>query len=221
MKQLFLSLIFLLITTPACFAASGADSFTGTDSDLGALWDPYNDATAGGASMPCQRVSDTAANSSAGDRCVEGFNGYIPGANQYGQFVIAGIGTNSTDVSVLIRLQPSLDYSTYQCRIQGSGGTTSRIARRDAGLNTTLASESATTWGAGDSPRCEASGSGLTLKRNGASLLTATDTTYGTGRGGISILDNPEASSAFIDDVEFGDLVTGGSVRRTAPMMFQ
>ena len=208
MKQLFLSLLFLLVAVPS-FAASGADSFTGTDSDLGPLWDPYNDATAGGASMPCQRVGDTAANSSSGDRCVEGFNGYIPGANQYGQFVISGIGDNSTDVSVLIRLQPGLDYSTYQCRIQGTGGTTSRIARRDAGVNTTLASESATTWVAGDSPRCEASGSGLTLKRNGASLLTATDATYGTGRGGISILDNPAASSAFIDDVEFGFIHRG------------
>jgi len=220
MRQLFLSLIFLLITAPA-FAASGADNFTGTDPDLGTLWDVYNDATASGASMPCQRVSDTADNSSNGDRCVEGFNGYLPAANQYSQFVVVSLSLNSVDLSALVRLQPPADYSTYQCRIQGTGGTTSRIARRDAGVNTTLASESATTWSGGDTVRCEASGTGLTLRRNGASLLTATDATYATGRGGISILDDPASQFATLDDFEAGDLVSGGGTHRTSPMMFQ
>jgi len=220
MKQLFLSLIFFLVTASA-FAGSGSDNFTGTDPDLGTLWDVYNDATAGGASMPCQRISDTAVNSSDGDRCVEGFNGYIPGANQYAQFVVVTLASNSVDLSALVRLQPPADYSTYQCRIQGTGGTTSRIARRDAGANTTLASESATTWVGGDSLRCEASGTGLTLKRNGTSLLTATDATYTTGRGGISILDNQVGINAVLDDFEAGDVVSGGSTHRTSPMVFQ
>jgi len=223
MKQLLLSLIFFCISTPAVtWAANGSDNFTGDDPDLGSQWDPYNDATAGGASMPCRRYSNTAANSSATDRCVEGFNGYLPGANQYGQFTVAAIGANNTDVSALLRLQPPFDYSTYQFRLQGTGGTTSRIARRDAGVNTTLASESATTWAPGDLLRVEASGTGLTLKRNGVTLLTTTDATYVSGRGGITILDDQSPPSALLDDAEFGDLGTAGAaLRRTSPMMFQ
>src|SRR6478672_7935471 len=119
-----------------------------------------------------------------------------------------------------------LQHHVVQCekwfpRFAGFGGTTSRIARRDAGVNTTLASESATTWAGGDTLRCEASGTGLTLRRNGASLLTATDATYTTGRGGISILDDPAGQYATLDDFEVGDLVSGGGTHRTSPMVFQ
>ena len=195
------------------WATSSTDNFNRADNaDLGAAWDVYT--------TPCQILSNAAHSDGGGtNRCIEGYNTYIPTANQYVEITLAGNTPTSGDVSALVRLQAPTTYSTYLCRANfGEGGASSNIQRRDAGSLANLASESSTNWGsAPDVIRCEITNSAITFKRNGSTLLTtANDGTYTSGRGGIGIFDDLD----FIDNFEVGDLPTSSRAPRK-PIIYQ
>lgn len=200
------------------FAGTGTDNFDRADNtDLGANWDPYDNPS----SAPCQILGNAVENTTALVDCVEGFNNYIPTANQYAQITVSGLASGTRWNQVIVRLQAPSTYSGYVCRAQPTDQTnTTRIRRADAGSMSTLVNETATTWADGDVLRCEASGSSITAKRNGATLISGSDATYGSGRGGIGVLDNTDFFSSPLDNFEVGDL-GGAAVVRHRPLVIQ
>ena len=208
------------------WATSSTDNFNrGTGSDLGAAWDPYND----GASTPCALDGDKVSGTSDLARCVEGYSTYIPGSNQYVQFVLkadtgGGFG-GAMDASAYVRLAAPTTLTGYACRLLPPDQTNrSRVRRYDGGgSNSSLANDTTTTWANNDVARCEVNGSVVTVKQNGTTVLTASgDTTYTSGRGGIGVLSTPGAGNqVWIDDFEVGDLVGGATVVRHRPIVIQ
>ena len=210
------------------WATSSTDNFNrGSGSDLGAAWDPYND----GASTPCTLDTDRVTGTTDGARCVEGYSTYIPGANQYVQFVLREDGSwplgtgGSVDVSAYVRLAAPTTLTGYACRLGPSDATNkTRIRRYDGGgSNTALANDTTTVWADGDVARCEITGSTITAKQNGVTVLTNSgDTTYASGRGGIGVLSVPSVANAdWADDFEVGDLGGAAVAVRHRPLIIQ
>jgi len=204
------------------WATTSTDNFNrGTGADLGAAWDPYND----GASTDCALDVDRVAATTDSARCVEGYSTYIPGANQYVQLVLKETGWNgAVDVSAYVRLAAPTTLTGYACRIAPSDQTNrTRIRRYDgAGSNSALANDTTTVWVDADLLRCEINGSTITAKQNGVTVLTASDATYATGRGGLGILGIPSFGSFnWADDFEVGDLGAGATVVRHRPLVIQ
>ena len=87
----------------------------------------------------------------------------------------------------------------------------SRITERTNGQSaaTNLAEENTTTWVTGDVLRAEKRGSQLALFRNGTQLLTATDSSFTGGRGGITIYSGAAVANVEVDDVKFGTFSVG------------
>jgi len=63
-------------------------------------------------------------------------------------------------------------------------------------------------------------GSTITLKRNGATVISWSDTTYATGRGGIQILDDPADNYTHIDSFTITDTAASVTVRHK-PLVIQ
>lgn len=202
------------------WATTSTDNFNRADSgDLGAAWDPYVDT--------CQILTNAAINTTAGVECVEGYSALIPGANQYTQAVLSQGFTNlGRYVWLMVHLQASPTYSGYYCRAQSSDQTnTSRIRRVDAGSSSTLANDTTTPqWVSGDVMRCEITGTTITFKKNGATVMsTATSSEYTTGRGGLGFFDDPTNNYFelnILDDFEVGDLGTA-TIARHRPLVLQ
>lgn len=208
--KILAALLFLAIATSA-IAGNSTDNFNRTDNaDLGTAWDVYNSAA-------CQIVNNQAGGSTGGTRCSEGYNTLVPGNPQYSQAVISDINDTGSgmDVNVIVRLQAPTTYSGYLCRaiINGTPDT-ALIQRRDAGSGTDIANDGGgITWAIGDVIRCEASGSTITLYRNGVSVLSVVDAAYASGRGGIAILLPASSNYMRLDDFDVGDL--GAATRRS------
>jgi len=206
--------------TAIAWATTSTDNFDRADNaDLGAAWDPYLDA--------CRIIINAASNSTAATECVEGYSTYIPGANQYVQAVLSqGFLLTGRYVWLIVHLQAPTTYSGYYCRAQSDDQTnTSRIRRVDAGSSSTLANDTTVPqWVAGDTLRCEITGTTVTFKKNGATVLTAaTANEYSTGRGGIGIFDDPGSATFdlnILDDFEVGDLGASTLVRHR-PVVIQ
>src|SRR5689334_10769326 len=182
------------------FAATDTDDFNRADdpADIGSEWDTYN-------SSACVLINNTVTGNGSG-RCVEGFNATLPGAAQYGKFIIAAHFTpefhNQVDYRVMVRLQAPTTYSGYACVVSWDSGVDGQqntfIQRRDAGSATAMgATETATTWTVGDELRCEANSDTITLKKNGVTVMSRTDSTYTTGRVGIAVLSTFDTTGAW------------------------
>ena len=216
----------LLFSVPVC-AGSGTDNFSRSDNlDLGAAWDSY---TNNSVDSPCQILNGATngyvtATSGGGLDCVEGYNAYIPGNDQYVQvsLPLGFLSPGSQFASVLLRLAAPTTYSGYVFRAQPPDQVnTSRLRKATAGTMTTLVNDTTQTWAATDILRGEASSTTLTLKRNGTQIIQTTDGTYGSGRGGINVLDDPSGVSNPVDDFEVGDLGGGVTRRPVSPMVFR
>lgn len=205
------------------WATTSTDNFNrGSGSDLGAAWDPYND----GASTDCTLDSDRVTGTTASKRCVEGYSTYIPGANQYVQFVLReDTWGGSLDVSAYLRLAAPTTLTGYACRIQPQDQINrTRLRRYDGGgSNSFLANDTTTVWVDGDVVYCEVNGTTLTAKQNGTPVLTwPGDATYATGRGGIGVLSAVSPGNQnWLDDFEVGDLAAGAVVRRHRAVVLQ
>jgi len=207
------------------WATTSTDNFNRADSsDLGAAWDAYNNPSANN----CQILSNQVTNVTSTVDCVEGYSTLIPGASQYTQFSLP-IGFTSVSpgtlwASAVVRLQAPPTYSGYYCRAQPDLETnTSRIRRVDAGANSTLANDTTNPqWAAGDVLRCDITGTTINMKKNGATVLTAsTGGEYTTGRGGINIADDPAFIFNPIDDFEVGDIGGAAVTVRHRPLVLQ
>ena len=205
------------------WATSSTDDFNRADnSDVGAAWDVYQ-------SQPCRILSQKVTNTTGSVECAEGYNTYVPTANQYVQFSMPdGIDFGDRHLTALVRLQAPSTFSGYVCRAQPPGLTnTSRIRVVSNGSFSTLGNDTTQTWAHGDVLRCEVTGSGtgtqITLKRNGVTVFSQTDSggNYNSGRGGINVLDDPGDPQVSIDDFEVGDLGGGAVVVRHRPIVIQ
>ncbi len=202
------------------WATTSADNFNRADSaDMGAAWDPYIDA--------CRIKINAASSSTNAVECVEGYSTLIPGGNQYAQAVLSqGFLNSGRYVWLIVRLQAPTTYSGYYCRAQSDDQTnTSRIRRVDAGSSSTLANDTTVPqWVAGDVLRCEITGTTITFKKNGLTIISAaTSSEYSTGRGGLGVLDDPGVSDFdlnILDDFEVGDL-GAATVVRHRPIVIQ
>ena len=206
------------------WAASATDNFTGTGA-LSANWSSgYT-----GEGTPT-RVSD-AAECAQGVRCLASYNAFVPGANQYAQGVITqyeNIGSDPGDAGVGVRMATPSTFSGYFARCGNFSSSTESTAfqKRISGANTSLGIESGSLlWAFGDTVRLEANGSALTLKRNGVTVLTASDSApeLVSGRGGI-FLNSISASvgrEARLDNFEVGDLAGAGTVAKRRVIIVQ
>lgn len=120
---------------------------------------------------------------------------------------VAASGTLASDV-----LGPCIRYSaaadTCYALLYRSDGGTARIFKVVAGTATVLATLSSTTaLSAGDVVRLEVVGTALTARRNGASILTVTDSAISTGtRTGIHVQSSALASLTF-DNFQANDFL--------------
>jgi len=223
--QRFLGALWDYIGPAEAWAGSETDTFTTADSsDLGANWDAYDD---GSGLVPCRISNNAAANSTTDTRCYEGFNHYLPTANQYVEVTLAidhgGDFTATREFGALVRMtDPASSFSGYVCQARTPGtASTARIRRIDAGSSSTLINDDGTiTWVDGDVLRCEASGSTITLKRNGVTIISWSDATYASGRGGIEILDDPAQDVVHITTFTVSD-IAGTAVVRHRPIVIQ
>ncbi len=162
------------------------DNFNRANSaNLGANWAiPPTGATA------IQIVSNRAEHSAVGsaDEGFELFNVVSLGSGQFAQIDLAVFsGAFEIRAGVNVRSSPT---GAYRYRAQAfanrGDGVTSELSKNVAGVETSLATESATTWTTGDVLRIEVIGSNIRLLRNGSSLLTAIDSfVEGGGWAGV------------------------------------
>lgn len=158
------------------------DTFTrANNTDLGSWWDVQTGQT--NAQIVSNRVRATTLNLDA----VENYNPLAFSPNQGAEILIATIqGVVVAIAAATIRADPAANTYYYGTAVRnGGGGETTEIKKRVAGVSSVLATESATTWAAGDTLNLQVRGTSLVLLRNGTSLLTVTDTSIGFGRPGL------------------------------------
>lgn len=185
-----------------------SDNFNRADGGLGANWQggygTHSSLTI--VSNRC-RTSITSTEESDGS--------YIQtlGADQWMQATLAGWTANANvrDTWTMLRAVAAATETWYQSTQARNDTFTSNLEKRVAGVSTVIASENAVTWAAGDIVLPEVIGTSLTLSRNNASLLTATDSAItGTGRAGLGIYCATAANDAEWDDFFAGEY--GGSL---------
>ena len=109
--------------------------------------------------------------------------------------ITIGGGADLTAAKLLARasgrnLEGTPDAIYYECTAFAQNtydNVSSWILKDITGSYTVLASENATSWGAGDELKCRAVGTALTLFRNGSVLLTTTDGAISSGQPGIGV----------------------------------
>jgi hypothetical protein len=222
--QRFLAAAWGYLGPSDAWAGTETDPFTTADSsDLGANWDAFDDGTG---LVPCRISNNAAAATTSLVRCYEAYNHYLPSANQSVDitFAINNGGVLEGEFAALIRMtNPASSFSGYTCQAQLSPGATStaRIRRIDAGITATLMNDdSSIVWADGDTMTCSITGSTITLKRNGATVISWSDATYATGRAGIQILDDPANDYTHITSFTVSDSAVTAVVRHK-PLVLQ
>ena len=126
--------------------------------------------------------------------------------NQYAQAKVSVSGTTAgTGVGVLVRSNSaSIDF--YGARVNKAVADNLVIMKRTSGAQTELASFTVT-WVDGDVLRLDVNDTTLTVKQNGATIGSTTDSDIASGRPGLTS-DDPITSGA-ADDWEGGDLGGG------------
>lgn len=201
------------------------DEFDRADSsELGAFWDAgytgFNNAQIVGGRARAT-VLDANSYETRNDLTLKG--------SQFAEAQIATFGGSiEANFGLLIRAAAPATVTWYEVeadRNRGDGITT-RLAKRVAGVFTALASETATTWVAGDIIRLEVeevSGDDrLRVYRNGVLLLSATDPDIGSGRAGIFLFVGAGGSLADCEMERWvaGNLVPTGRIRTYRPRPF-
>ena len=200
----------------ATTAAAGDNFNRANTSDLGTSWDPgYNDQWTVNTNL--QIVGNRVRATTALRDATETYTGVALSNNQWAQLTLATAnGTGVMAPRLLLRFTVPGAKSGYEFSIGRAVGFTSRIARWNAGAFTSLATENATAWAAGDVLRAEANGTTLRLYRNNTLVLVTTDTTIASGRAGITIYAATIADVE-VDDYSAGNLTASGDT--TPPTM--
>jgi hypothetical protein len=203
-----LILIALLVTTQAAWGASATDDFSGDLSN----WTHFNGMDGGDLVIVSGQLVSAFGNSQVNYGMV--YTPFTPANDQYAQAKVYLTGTGQIEAGVMVRADAAAG-NAYYCMAQKNlgNGRTSTIRRWSGGsLQGSLIFESSTTWNAGDTLRCEVSGSPATivLKRNSVTVLTsAPDANITSGKGG-AVMYQDDATSAqtdlALDDFEVGDL---------------
>lgn len=129
------------------------------------------------------------------------------GNDQYSQFVLKALsgGTPSTDSGGGPAVRCSTSARTYyRIIIHAAASNNTVIAKFVAGAFSLVSGYATVPWAVNDVVRVEVSGTRITVKRNGSSVLSFTDSSIASGVAGI---DYSSAITGFtIDDWEGGDL---------------
>lgn len=204
-----LLLLVLAVLATTAWAGSFSDNFNRADNvDLGANWDPET-------GLDLQIVSNKVRGQTVGSGQEEITNQGSPGNDQYARVTLATFTSGGVygDVRVMVRAtDPGTARAYYICfayKNEGSGFT-SEIIYRNGGSITSLGTESATTWGAGDQLECRAVGTTISLHRvpsggSSGQLLSFTDSNFASGRVGMGTRDDGALGNVEIDDFIGGD----------------
>lgn len=197
-------------------AGVNAETQLATDGfDTGSNW-----TTVGleGISLVSSQARDIAANS---DLSISRYNVTTPGNDQYAQITIANIaGTVELGIGATVRTSTSA-FSLYACEAnKNASGYTSEIFKYVTGSYTQLATENATTWVNNDTIRCDASGTNVTMRRNGSVLISTSDTSHTSGQGGVVIYvitggstPDAQADNFILGDFDWQSIGTLGSTQ--------
>src|SRR5688572_23009374 len=150
------------------------DSFTGSNNDpLSANW------TAADGSLLISDANNVKLNAAQGNSAYWDADTFAD--DQYSQVVIATVSGDA--VGPMVRASGLTGYIA----LVGNSGTEITIQRVDGDENATVLGATFTglTIGNGDTIRLEASGTSLTVKQNGATIGSRTDSTYTSGAAGI------------------------------------
>lgn len=186
------------------------DTFDGTAADVGTSW-------TGGytGKIALTKVSGQVYESADPGDGVEARSEYLT-TSHFAQVTLGTwTGAGFSYMSPMVEMSaPGGDLNGYACTaMRNAGGTTSRIARVDAGISTVLTSETAITWATGNIVRCRAVANTIYLDRStdsGATwtnLLSTTDSTYKTGKVGILANTQTTASNGAATEFRAGPIV--------------
>ena len=179
MKTLF-TFIFLFLFAATANAASISDDFNRADNlDLGANWD------AGYSGLQdCQIVNQRVRAQATADVCTETWNANSFIDNQWAEITLGNFSsTGLAEASTLLRSAAPSTQTFYRIVARrGDAGISTAIQKFVAGAFTLLATENAVAWGTGDVLYTDMSSSTITVKRNGTTILTTTDSAIASGR---------------------------------------
>jgi hypothetical protein len=136
------------------------------------------------------------------------------GADQFSE-AVADSTAASFATAVCVRMTTSaLTQYSGGCRNDTFGNNRQRIWKWVAGSATSLAVSSTTDIADGDDIRLEVSGTSLTLKVNGSTVLTATDSAISTGQPGLECRLNTSilSNAGFFQGVNTSKQWSGGDL---------
>lgn len=126
------------------------------------------------------------------------------GNDQYARIRVATWGSSANNYQWTAVRQASAANTQYNGYMTTEAGKTSYLSKKIAGTETQFAEENATTWAANDTCETRAEGTAVALYRNGASLLSATDSAIASGSLAVN-----QYVSTVLADVEFDDFIGG------------
>ena len=123
---------------------------------------------------------------------------------------------NESDIGVVARYNVTSGIGTFYMA-WASGGTYVLGKYINGSTFTTLGTGG--TYALGDTITLDCNGTSLTVKQNGSTIITATDSAISTGKAGLYAGGNPGAK--IYDDFAFtGTADSGGSVAKSVPWFF-
>lgn len=180
------------------------DSFTRANSgDLGSNWGVVTGFTSKTLAISSNQVGPGSSESSL---CFQYWSADTFANDQYSEAKVLAISTSVYIVAVTVR-SSSGALTQYSGGFMGSvyGDTHPRIWKWVSGSRTDLAVNSGVDIAANDVIRLEVSGTGLTLKVNGVSQVTTTDSSVTSGKPGLEAQNSLGNGTVLIDDWAGGD----------------
>jgi hypothetical protein len=188
---------------------SFTDGFNRADNvDLGANWDSgYAGENAATLQIVSNKIQST--DNSGTLNATESVN-TLTLSDCWAQVTIATLtGASLVVIKPMIRMStPAAGFDCYQADLRRNGSWTSELVKYVGGSASTIGSENATTWTAGDVARVEMVSTAIALYRNNTSLLTGTDATIASGRVGMMIFVDAGGTlaNAEVDDFSGGPI---------------
>lgn len=182
-----------------------SDNFNRAGPGLGANWT----AVTGFTDLAIASSTKVAA-SATSTHCVEYWNANSFQDDQFSEATIVDLFGGSF-LGLTLRHQAGASNSFYAAYV-AVGGNTTTIFNWTAGIGAvSLVSDAGATWAGGDVVRFEATGTTLTVKQNGATVVSITDATFASGSPGIDIFV-AVLTDGTLDDWSAGPLVGAAGV---------